>query len=314
MFSRAARIIWSALLALWAMAMPVAAGSSISFTLDRDGHIILPLEVGGVEAPCFILDTATRRFGVTNQMADRLWAERVYRGSITHVSAGGSVRLPLAKLHRIHFGDHEIETGYAAIYPDTLPGTDSGCGLLGFDAYHGYVMRLEGPARRVTLTAHSGNLARAGWRLIAAEYNSQGALLIDTEYRGQTITVMLATGLTRTMLDRTAAHLLFPERLKGDTVPTLKAHDVATARIGLLAPEKAYDTLLLPDLAVAGWQLGEVEALIAPLQVREQTGYRNAALLMLGADILAHKDFALDTRAHQLWVPPAGGMQETATE
>jgi hypothetical protein len=296
------------------IATPRAGATSIAFTLDTEGRIVVPLEIGGVENPCFILDTATRRFGLSNQMADRHWAERVFKGSINHISSGGAVRLPLAKLHRIRFGDHEIETGYAAIYPDRTAGGPVKCGMLGFDAYHGYVMRLEGPARRINLSANPGALARAGWRIITAEYNNQGALMIDTEYRGQTLTVMLATGLSHTMIDYAAAKLLFPEDFDGSPTARSKPHGTTLARMGFIAPEREYDTLMLPDLAVNGWPLGDVEAVVAHLPVRDQTGYMNAALLMIGADILARQDFALDTRAHQLWVPPAAGVQQTASQ
>jgi hypothetical protein len=296
------------------IAAPQAHASSIAFTLDGEGRIIVPLEIGGVENPCFILDTATRRFGLSNHMADRHWAERVFKGSINHVSAGGTVRLPLAKLHRIRFGDHEIETGYAAIYPDHTANGPVTCGMLGFDAYHGYVMRLEGAARRISLSAHPGALARAGWRIITAEYNNQGALLIDTEYRGQTLTVMLATGLSHTMIDYAAAKLLFPEDFDGSPATREKHRGTTLARMGFIAPEREYDTVMLPGLAVNGWALGDVEAVVAHLPVRDQTGYMNAALLMIGADVLAGQDFALDTRAHQLWVPPAEGIQHTASQ
>lgn len=312
MFGRFVSVILVAFAVL--VAARPADATSIPFTLDREGRIIVPLEIGGVESPCFILDTATRRFGVTNHMANRHWAERVFKGSINHISAGGTVRLPLAKLHRIRFGNHEIETGYAAIYPDRIASGPVTCGMLGFDAYHGYIMRLEGPARRISLNAHPGELARAGWRIITAEYNNQGALLIDTEYRGQTITVMLATGLSRTMIDYAAAKLLFPEDFDGSPAARDTPHGVALARMGFLAAEREYDTLMLPDLTVKGWALGDVEAVVTHLPVRDQTGYMNAALLMIGADVLVQKDFALDTRAHQLWVPPAAGVQHTASQ
>lgn len=298
---------------------PRAMASNIPFTLTEDGYITVPLEIGGVEAPCFILDTATRRFGVTNQMADRHWAERVFEGTLNHVSSGGKLRLPLAKLHRIRFGDHEIETGYAAIFPDRAEAGVISCGLVGFDAYHGYVMRLNGPEKRLELTAHSGNFARAGWRLITAEPNSQGALMIDTSYNGEQVTVMLATGLKHSMMDFATARRLMPEHFKTDpnnprNVLVTSPHDTIASNIGLIARERTYETLMLTDFHVNGWALGDVEVAVAPLPVRDQTGYMDAPLIMLGADILKHKDFALDTRAHQLWVPPADGIQHTASQ
>lgn len=287
---------------------------TVPFSINAAGYIVVPLEISGEEASCFILDTAARRFGITNEMADLPGAERVYRGMINHVSSGGNLRLPHARLHNLRFAGHELELGNSAIFPSRVANGPVSCGVLGFDAYHGYVMRLNGPARRLELDPHSGDLARAGWRLISAEPNNQGALMIQTSYRGQELTVILATGLSRSMLDYSAAELLFPERFEGKPKPSLKGHGATIASLGFLASEREYKTLLLPDFAIKSWHVGNVEAAVTRLPARVQTGHVKAPLLMLGADVLAHKDFALDTRSHQLWVPPAAGMQPDAGE
>ena len=276
------------------------AHAGVPFTKDAYGRILVPVELGDGQERLFLLDTAARRFGLTSSILPHQGIKRFQGSNIRHVSSAGTLNLSLAKIRNVRFDENRREDMVAAIFP-VSPFVE---GLAGFDAYHGYLLHVDPQSNQLALHANSEEFARAGWRLISGSPNSYGGLLIESHYAGKPITVLLASGLSHSVIDVRAAKLLFPDRFKkGKFQKDRKKPDLSVV-MGLMPNSHLLKPVVLKDFNVEGWELGDVEFGIDKLPVDRNRSAMNAPLLMLGADILANHEYVLDTRGHQLWLPP----------
>ena len=276
--------------------------AEIHIKKDKVGRITVPVKIGDGEIRYFLLDTAARRFGIRQDNIPDPLIQTYSERNIRHMSSSGLLVLPLAKIKRIEFGKSTTETAITGLFP-AARGDGDIAGVVGFDAYQGYILHVQPRKLHLELHANAGEFANAGWRLIPGHPNAYGGLLIENNYDGQDITVLLASGLSKTLINRAAAVLLYPELFpKGKRKnPTQFGHSVVLK--GLHSSLTGLDTLVLEDFHVLGWELGDLEVGISVLPVREQTGFIGAPFIMLGSDVLASREYALDARNHQLWVP-----------
>jgi|GEM_PF-6634281 len=282
------------------IAEPVRA--EIHIKKDEFGRITVPVNIGGGEVYYFLLDTAARRFGIRQDSVPSPHIKTYSHRNIRHMSSSGILILPLAKFKQIEFGRNSIETAIAGLFPRAGSYGDI-AGVAGFDAYHGYILHVQPSKLHIELHANVGSFATAGWKLITGHPNAYGGLLIENDYDGQDITVLLASGLSKTLINQAAAALLFPDLFPKGKRKKGARFGRSDVFKGLHSRLVGLDTLVLQDFHVGGWELGDLEVGITVLPVKEQTGFMAAPFIMLGSDVLANREYALDARSHQLWVP-----------
>jgi len=276
------------------------ASADIDFRTDEFGRILVPVELGDDQNHMFMLDTAARRFGVTAVLVGQ-GGVKLFKGShIRHVSSSGTLQLPLAKVSRMSFGKNTRTELLAGLFSSSYIAE----GLLGFDAYHGYLLHVMPVDRRMVLHANSGEIARAGWRLIEGSPNSSGGLLVNAEIRDTKVRVLLASGLSRSILSISAARVIFPERFKKGVLIQEKGEREINVAMGFTARKYLLKTLVLKGFKIQDWDLGDLVVGVKALPTGNGENTHAIPFMMLGADVLATHEYVLDTRGHQLWVPP----------
>jgi hypothetical protein len=276
------------------------AADEIAYERDKFGRILVPIDLGDGQNRRFLLDTGARRFAVNAGMLPHKKIREFERSTINYMSSAGVLRLPLVKLENVGFIQNNREGLIAGVFPAKFKSV----GIAGFDAYHGYILHINPAKQQLGLYGNVGSFALRDWRLITGNPNVYGGLLLETEYKGVALTVLLSSGLSKSMLDIQAAALLFPDKVTQFHVTPGKEYGTERVVMGLDPRQKVYSTLILKDFNIRGWQLGDIEVAVNHLPVRKNTGYINTAFLMLGADVLAEKEYAIDSRGHQLWLPP----------
>jgi len=279
---------------------PIYSNEPIPFEYDQYGRILVPIEIGSDNIYPFLLDTASRRFSITDELLPQSHIKRHDHRTIRHMSSAGMYNLPLATLKQVSFGQNAREARIAAIFPKSR----QIMGSAGFDAYHGYILHINPMHKQIELHANSGAFANADWQLITGNPNQYGGLLLETTYKGHNLTVVLASGLSTSILDIQAASALFPNRVNKNHVLPGKEDGVVDLQMGLNQKRYLEKTIVLEDFSIKDWHLGNLSVAIRGLSTQNKTGYTNSMLLMLGADVLAKTEMAIDGRSHQLWISP----------
>lgn len=267
------------------------------FQIDAHGRPLLQVTFNNGDHANFLLDSAARRTGIVNALADKQLAKRQYRSTIRHFSSAGLLALPLAKLNAFSLFDRQITENIIALYPDDAIAK----GLIGFDALRGQLLRFEPSAQAIHVTASPADIARQGWLRIDGRYNRHLGIVLSANYHNLEIDVLVATGSSHTILDRAAATRLFPDKNFSLFFGVNEVYQ------GLAPQPRNLDTIVLKDFSIGGWYLGNLEVTVAVLPSREATGYMDSSFMMLGADVLTRQNISLDFRDHAVWIPANDG-------
>lgn len=289
--------------AIWAaLAAPVLAdASTIPFKRDAYGRMLVPVTVDGITHDCFLFDTAARRFAIAFKEEDLNSIVVEDRSSMNFMSSSGFLRLPLAQVSSLAVGRKELGKTYVARFPKG----DTACGVAGFDAYNGFVMQVDPAQSVIRQLPHSGDLAAANWQFIDGSFNRFGGMLLKTTYRGQEITVMLASGLSASLMDYKTAKLMFPDKFRKGPGYTLDGKwEAQFLSRGIVGGPKQFESLTLKDFDIQGWKLGDIKVAVTRLNDERGISSKSDAFIMIGADVLAARPYAIDTRWHQVWYPP----------
>jgi len=285
--------------ALWLVAVLSTQGfagtSLLPVKLDEYGRITIPVTLeGGKQEQYFLLDTAARRSLLLNKDSG-LSAVRLYQqGTIRHFSSHGLLRLPAAVIAGWKIGDRLVGNSLIGLYPDNA----SARGLVGNDDFVGHILHWAPKQKRLGVYTNTLPISTAAWHNIGGKPNRHFSMMLKTEYQGEEITVLVATGTSRTLLDNDTASRLS----QGAKNRPIDKRPSAMSAIGLGFPSKSFRELILPDFKIGAWSLGDIKVLSARVDVREITGFMDAPVMILGADILLKHEVAFDFRDYQLWV------------
>lgn len=283
-----------------------AAEEALPVELDEYGRMTVPIMLGeGAEERRFLFDTAARRSLLLNQDSNQVGLKRYEKGTIRHFSSAGLVRLPVARFEAWQLGDRVLKNSIVGFYPDSA----SGEGLLGNGAFWGRIVHWVPGASELRVYPNASKVSNAAWHNLGGKPNRHYGMLLRTEYRGIEIDILVATGASRTLLSSDSAQLLLPDY---DWRSAKKRH-VSAAR-GLGFDSKDYTVLRLPEFSIGKWDLGTLNVGLARFDLQETTGFRNANLLVLGADMLTKHEVAYDFRDFQLWYknPEVGEGEKVA--
>ena len=285
-----------AILLTAAFAFPATAKPEIlPVALDEYGRITVPTLLDGrSEAQYFLFDSAARRSLLLNRDSDANGIRRYEKGTIRHYSAEGLLRLPAATISSWKVGSRTVKNSIIGLYSDT----DEAAGLVGNNVFLGRILHWRPGAGQLEIHANTAPFAGASWRNVGGRPNRHFSMLLTTEYRGVEITVLVATGASRTVLDTGTLNQLFPNSKQWSE----KNIDYKSVEFGLGSQRKNFRDFTLPNFAIGKWHLGDIGVLSKSFDTKEITGFVNAPVMILGADILLANEVAFDFRDYQLWV------------
>jgi len=273
----------------------IAKSETLPVTLDDYGRITMPIVLDGrTSTQHFLFDTAARRSLVLNRDSNAAGIRRYENGTIRHFSAEGLLRLPAATISSWKVGGRTVQNSIIGFYSDNA----ELAGLVGNNVFLGRILHWRLGSGLLNVYANTAALSDASWHNIGGRPNRHFSMLLTTEYRGVEITVLVATGASRTMLDSDTLYKLFPN----SEVWSPNNVDYKSVEFGLGSQRKNFRAFKLPDFKIGSWDLGEVEVLSANFDTKEITGFMNAPVMILGADILLKHEVAFDFRDYQLWV------------
>jgi len=266
----------------------------LKFTRDEGGRILLPVSYSDGQTFHYMLGTNTRRLGI-RESSRRIEGIKVYpRRTMRSFSPLGLLNLPLASVDNVSFDGRVLKDKFGGVYP----ANSSAAGLLGYDAFGAHIVYIQPESSTVTFLANSATFSNDQWQLLAGRPNRHGGIVLEVEFQGVLLDVLLDTSLSRSVLDREAAKVLGIDPGRGGK--NTRFIDVA---IGVFPHMKTWPRTKIEGLSHAGWMIGDLEAGVSRLPVEEATGKKEANLLILGSDVLTSSDIALDFRDHQVWVP-----------
>lgn len=270
------------------------AGAPIKFTRDEGGRILLPVSFSDGQMFRYMLGTNTRRLGV-RESSNEVQGITVYpRRTMRSFSPLGLINLPLAGVDNVSFDGRVLTDKFAGVYPVN----STAAGLLGYDSFGAHIIYIQPKSSTITFLANSAMFSREHWQLLAGRPNRHGGIVLEVEFQGVLLDVLLDTSLSRSVLDRDAAKALGIEPGKGGK--NTRFIDVA---VGIFPHVKTWPRAKIEGLSHAGWAIGDLDVGVSRLPVAEATGKKKANLLILGSDVLTSGDIALDFRDHQVWVP-----------
>ena len=269
------------------------------FTLDASGRPVIELSFDNNTKQPVLIDTAARRTALKETFASQAGVERRGLNNIRHASAYGTLRLPLGSLDRLTVFNRRFRDNVVALYPDRSPLYIGGetRGLVGFDVMRGHVFRFDPNAGEVDIWSHSAELANDNWMIVQGRANRAWDLVLETNYMGVDLTILVATGSSHTLLGLETAQKMFPDRTFKMRFGTWDVHR------GLSAKPTNLDTVKLENFSVGPWQIGEVEIGVTRLSFEAETRLKGKHVMVLGSDVLMRGPIAFDYRNQAVWVP-----------
>lgn len=270
------------------------AGVPIKYSTDAEGRVLLPVSFSDGQAFSYMLITNARRLGIRESSKDVTGVTIYPHRTMRSFSPLGLMNLPLASFNDVTFDGRTLTDRFGGVYP----ANSTAAGLLGYDAFGTHIVYIEPEQSTVTFLANSSMFSNDRWRLLAGRPNRHGGIVLEIEYQGVLLDVLLDTGLSRSVLDIGAAKALGID--PGTGGKDTRFIDVA---VGIFPHMKTWPRAKIEDLSHAGWSIGDLDVGVSRLPVEEATGKKDAHLLILGSDVLASGAIAFDFRDHQVWVP-----------
>lgn len=270
--------------------------------LDEFGRPLLPIEFADGSSSLVLIDTAARRTGLKNELAQRLSVKVRDYSSIRHFSSGGLVERPHGLLNELSLLGRRVEDSTVALYPDNALQD----GIIGFDTYGWHIIRLHAKEQMIEFQPNTATINRDGWQVINGRFSRHFGILLSTTYHGEEFDILLATGSSRTVLDMEAAKKL------GKAGAIEKPDGFQYIAMGLDTGNRGMNETVLPDFRIGAWNLGDLPVLVSRLPAYDAVGRRGSNFIMLGADVLLAGDIAFDFRDFQIWLPAERINQDAA--
>jgi hypothetical protein len=272
----------------------VARPEQLPVTLDAHGRMTVPIEIyGRMKTRQFLFDSAAQRTLILNKDSGAMGIKPIKRGTLNHRSSGGLVRLPAARFDAFLLGDRIVEDAIVGFYPDWA----SSDGLLGNDVFHARILHWQPNKAMLNVYPNAGPISTSEWHNIGGKANRYFGMILTTQYRGIEIDILVATGASHTVIHNDTYHKLFADHGRaGEEERERREYVQAIDPTKREAP-----VVTLPGFSIGAWTLGDIQVLEHYLPVQEISGYMNADVMILGADILSKTEVAFDFRDFQLW-------------
>ncbi|MBO6506152.1 MAG: aspartyl protease family protein [Kordiimonadaceae bacterium] len=280
-------------------ASTTATADTVPFTLDASGRPVIQLTFDNETKQSAVIDTAARRTAMKETVAFAAGVERRGLNNIRHASAYGTLRLPLGSLDKLTVFNRRFKDNVVALYPDRSPLYIGGetTGLVGFDVMRGHVFRFNPTSGEVDVWSHSAQLANDGWMIVQGRANRSWDLVLETEFQGVDLTILVATGSSHTLVDLETAKKMFPEKTFKMNFGTWDVHR------GLSTKPTNLDTLEIEGFTIGPWDIGKIEVGVTRLRFEPETRLKGKNVMVLGSDVLMRGPIAFDYRNQAVWVP-----------
>ena len=272
--------------------------------LDKHGRMLVPVEIyGRMQVRDFLFDTAARYPLFLNKDSKAMGIRAIEKGTLNHMSSAGLLRVPVAHVEAYLLGDRMIEEAVVGFFPDWA-GAD---GLMGNDAFHGYVVHWQPADGHLRVYPNLAPISNNSWMHLGGRAGKSFNLIVTTEYEGKEIDVVIATGVSRSIIDQTIVNELIPDFWKPGTLD--EDRDLEPL-VRALSPEaENYTPVPMPGFAIGAWRIENFRPLAGYVDRVELTGYMNSRVIVLGADVLSRQELAFDFRDFHLWVKHADMRQ-----
>ncbi|MCJ9429334.1 pepsin/retropepsin-like aspartic protease family protein [Kordiimonas marina] len=272
-------------------AQAASQGIVVPYRYDAEHRIMLPVLLPNEKTVYYLLDTATHFVGMTNSEVARLGLSVVNKTAIRAFATSSQLKLPATIVHSMKLGTLPLENQWVAIFPNTT----GPIGAIGYRAYANRLIHLDPKRKTLGFYPNDGKFSQNGWKLVTGHANKYGAIVLETKIQGVPFDVVIASGINHSLMGWHAAEALFPGLYKHP--PT---HKISVSE-GLINEVRSVQAKILHDVQIGNWHVGDIAVGITKLPVKEVTGYMNANLLMLGADVLTRQELVLDFRYWQVW-------------
>jgi len=257
---------------------------------DQVGRPLVQVDIGETYSNLFLLDTAANRPIIPTKSLVNSGQQVLKKAYLKHASSSGKMKTPVAWVPDLRLSG--LSRG--AFYSGVNRNNTTPQGLIGMDFLKGYVVRFSPEKSQLVLYPSNKAFSGAEWLSVDGTYTPSRTIMIETSYRGVQLDVLFATGNSRSVLSWEAYN-----EIKEATDHRLVGDDVCVREVcpqGLFENLKNAKTVTLKDFKIETFELGDIDVVYKHLSTTDYLGYREARLLILGADILRKIDFAIDTR------------------
>ena len=278
---------------------------------DYDARPIIPVMVNGAGPFDFILDTASTRTAIFQNLATRL-AIAPEPGRRTRVFSFAAVRRrPVVRLESLTIGGVAMPVGEALVFDDWDAPAQTPHGILGLDVLQNFLVSIDYPRRTFGMYAPGSRPAGFGPAVDATRLTRNG---FDIARIGLYVAEALSQGREFPMLIDTGAALSLGNR---HLIDGGRASEGAQLRVGGFATRildanaaEATSYLLRIDNVRAGqirWR--RMMFFVSDAQIFRELGIGEAPFAILGFDQMVNRAFWIDFARAILYAPqlsPAG--------
>lgn len=296
-----------AVMARAAAAEPIAV---IPYHHDYDGSITVSAMVNGRGPYDFIIDTgATLSIAFQNLAA--IEGFRPTGGAPRRVlGISGSAELDTYVLGDIALGAAELKDHVGVIIPDWAAPRKTPAGIIGIDFLRQYAIVFDVSERTISLYPHGGIPAERirKWRSVKLRANTYAAAsgaLFSTKglINRSPTTFIIDLGSAATMINYRAAEAMFSSVVSRD----LGEGFTTGSRLKDVFDDRTRTrTALLNRIQVGRTAWRNVGVWVRNAPIFDEIGVQRLPFGLLGADLIAAQDFALDFGEHRLYLdkPP----------
>lgn len=288
------------LVAICLNSFSIQAEQTVAFKRDAQGRILVPVTIDENSSDYLQLDTAAGRTAIS-EVKRHPYHVKPYDGHIRHMASNGFAKVSVGTMENLAVAGINIKRHIVAVYPADYKSVQENdapvAGVVGFDVFRGQLLQINGEAGHIAYAANSGFLDQGEWGVIPGYPNTNASILTKTSYKGVELTVLFATGYSRSALNLAAFAELYPNQ-KHRVLPRK-----ITYRRGMENRVRAGGAVTLAGLDIGGWQLDDLEVAVINVPSIRIAGEDNVPLLILGADVLTRSNLVFDYRDFQVWYP-----------
>lgn len=279
------------------LATRVTAAEILPVKLDQYGRMLVPVEIyGRMQVRHFLFDTSARYPLLLNRDNGAMGIKLIKKGTLNHVSTMGLIRLPVAHIEAYMLGNRMVENAVVGFFPDWAAAD----GLMGNDAFHGRIVHWVPEDRQLRIYPNLAPISDDRWQHLGGRAGKSFSLIVTTEYRGKELDVVIATGLSRSIIDTSIVGEL---SLSFGATGALDEDRIReTGMRGLNPDAEEGIPVSVPGFAIGDWWIGDFVPLASYVDRVEMTGFMNSRVILLGADVLSRQEVAFDFRDFHLWV------------
>lgn len=271
----------------------VQAADAHLYRLDDVGRIHILAHVDGRGPFEFLLDTAAGRTTINRSLVYRMDLEPHPFKSLQVRTATGLVASQIYTLGGLSALGQTVRLGTV---PALEAVKESGrYGIIGVDLLRGHVLHLGRSGQGVRLLTTAQPFQQANWTLYQGRPVGRGSLALDVTLGDVRLPAVIDTGASQSVINLPAMRALIADGAFLEIESTARIITAAgRQRGGTIRAAKAKRINDTP------WEVSRLT--VADLPIFSFLGAKRVPAMILGMDLLADKDFAIDFQAWSLYL------------